>query len=55
MEREDRSRRSVDGSQVLVKWEGSTPDLLAGVVTYTHAEILAILSGPAWTPPEPAP
>ena len=48
-------RRSVDGSLVLVKWEGPTPALLSGVATYTHAEIRAILSGPAWTSPESAP
>ena len=40
---------SVDGTQALLKWEGETPEVLASASTYTHSEILEILSGPSWT------
>ena len=46
-------RLSLDGSKVLMKWDGSTPDYFAGVKTYTHAEIIKILAGPEWTDPDP--
>ena len=45
----DTLRLSVDGTQALLKWEGATPEVLASASTYTHSEILEILSGPSWT------
>ena len=45
----DTLRVSVDGTQALLKWEGATPEVLASASTYTHSEILEILSGPSWT------
>ena len=45
----DTLRLSVDGAQALLKWEGETPEVLASASTYTHSEILEILSGPSWT------
>ena len=45
----DTLRLSVDGAQALLKWEGETPEVLASASTYTHSEILEILSGPNWT------
>ena len=48
-------RRSVDGTLVVVKWEGETPAPLTGETIYTNSEVLAVLSGPDWTPPEPSP
>lgn len=43
------SRKSVDGSKVLVRYEGSAPAFLAGKSVHSHAEILEILSGSEWT------
>ena len=48
-------RLSLDESLVVMKWEGATPPYFARVETYSHAEILAILRGPDWTPPHPEP
>ena len=45
----DTLRLSVDGTQALLKWEGETPEVLSSANTYTHSEILEILSGPSWT------
>ena len=45
----DTLRLSVDGTQALLKWEGETPEILASANTYTHSEILEVLSGPDWT------
>ena len=49
-------RKSVDETKTFVKWEGdTTPECVANLTTkegpYTHAEILAILSGEDWTAP----
>ena len=49
-------RKSVDETKTFVKWEGdTTPECVANLTTkegpYTHAEILAILSGEEWTAP----
>ena len=42
-------RRSVDGTKTILKWDNETPEPFEGMDTYTHAEILAELSGPDWT------
>lgn len=47
----DTLRFSVDGDKTFVKFEGDTPDFLAGKTTYTHSEILAILQTEEWAPP----
>jgi hypothetical protein len=49
-------RKSVDETKTFVKWEGdATPECVANLTTkegpYSHAEILAILSGEDWTAP----
>ena len=48
-------RKSLDGSKVLLKWDGATPEILQLDPQYTHAGILAILAGPDWTDPDPFP
>ena len=48
----DTLRYSVDGSQALLKYEGTQPSFLSGKQEYTHEEILTILSGPEWTSDE---
>ena len=49
----DTLRYSVDGSQALLKYEGTQPSFLSGKQEYTHEEILTILSGAEWTSDEP--
>jgi len=50
---ESYSRKSLDGSKILARYEGTQPSFLAGKTEHSHAEILAILRGPAWTSEEP--
>jgi len=45
-------RLSVDGTKTILKWDGETPEAFQGMDTYTHAEILEELAGPAWTSQE---
>ena len=53
----DTVRRSIDGTQTFVKWEngGNIPPSVQTLTTkgeyLTHAEILEIMSSPAWTSP----
>ena len=52
----DTARRSLDGSLVVLKWPSTDPTpegLPADAVLYNHAEVLAVLAGPEWTPPDP--
>ena len=49
----DTLRYSLDNSQTFVKYEGAKPGFLYGKDTYTHSEILAVLSGDEWTSDEP--
>lgn len=48
-------RRSVDGTQTFVKWDGETPAWIESLTTlvglYTYEDMLTILAGPTWTPP----
>jgi len=46
---ESYSRKSLDGSKILARYEGTQPFFLLGKTEYTHEEILSILSGPEWT------
>ena len=48
----DTLRYSVDGSKVLLKYEGTQPFFLLGKTEYSKEEILSILSGPEWTSDE---
>ena len=50
----DTLRHSVQGAdRVVLKYEGEKPSVFDGIATHTHAEILAIMSGPDWTSPDP--
>ena len=46
---ESYSRKSLDGSKILARYEGDQPSFLSGKQEYTHEEILAILAGDEWT------
>ena len=46
---ESYSRKSLDGSKILARFEGDTPSFLIGEPQYTQEEILNILSGPEWS------
>jgi hypothetical protein len=46
---ESYSRKSLDGSKILARYEGTQPFFLLGKTEYTQEEILSILSGPEWT------
>jgi len=48
----DTLRYSLDGTKTFVKYEGTQPFFLLGKTEYTNNEMLAILSGPEWTPTE---
>ena len=52
----DTVRKSVDGTQTFVKWDGhDMPATVAALQNksevYSHEEILAILATEAWSPP----
>ena len=52
-------RKSLDDTQFVIKWlEGYTPTFITDgsvvpVGTYNHAEILQLMSTPAWSEPIP--
>ena len=48
----DTLRKSLDGTQAILKWDGDTPTCFDGMTTYNHSEILTILSGSDWTEDE---
>jgi hypothetical protein len=50
---ESYSRKSLDGSKILARYEGTQPSFLSGKQEYTHSEILAILATDEWTSDEP--
>jgi len=52
---ESYSRKSLDGSKILARFEGDTPSFLIGEPQYDHAEILTILAGDEWTDPDANP
>jgi hypothetical protein len=37
-------KKSLDNTKTILKWDGNTPSCFEGMDTYTHSEILAILS-----------
>ena len=49
---ESYSRKSLDGSKILARYEGTQPSFLSGKTEYNQEEILNILSGPEWTSEE---
>jgi len=49
---ESSSRKSLDGSKILARFEGDTPSFLEGKTQYTHSEILVELATPEWTDPD---
>jgi hypothetical protein len=49
---ESYSRKSLDGSKILARYEGTQPSFLSGKTEYTHSEILTILSGDEWSSDE---
>jgi len=50
---ESYSRKSLDGSLILARYEGSQPSFLWGKTEYTHEEILEVLATDEWTSDEP--
>lgn len=50
---ESYSRKSLDGSLILARYEGTQPSFLSGKTEYTHSEILTILATDEWTTPDP--
>lgn len=50
---ESYSRKSLDGSKILARYEGGQPSFLWGKTEYTHEEILEVLATDEWTPDEP--
>ena len=50
-------RISVDGTQTVLKWNGSEPSFVASLSSYdgpyTHSEILTIMATAAWNDPDP--
>ena len=50
---ESYSRKSLDGSLILARYEDGQPSFLWGKTEYTHEEILEVLATDEWTPDEP--
>ena len=50
----DTLRYNIAEDQTFVKYSGNKPRFLYGKDTYTHSQMLDILSTSAWTPPIPA-
>ena len=47
---EAHSRKSLDGTKIIARYEGAKPRFLYGKDTYTHTEMLAITQTSEWTP-----
>ena len=45
----DTLRKTLDGTQAILKWDGDTPTCFNGMTTYNHSEILAELAKSTWT------
>jgi len=52
IERQDTTRASLDGSEIVLKWSGPTPASFEGLPTLTHAEALALMATAAWSDEE---
>ena len=46
---ESYSRKSLDGSKILARFEGETPSFLEGKTQYNQSEMLTILEGEEWS------
>ena len=53
LERKETCRKSLDGVQVVLKWNGDTPASMIAAPQYSHSEILEIMATEEWTPPVP--
>ena len=51
IERQDTARTSLDESEVVLKWRGTTPPPFVGLPTLTHAEALALMATAEWSDP----
>jgi len=49
---ESYSRKSLDGSKILTRYEDGQPSFLWGKTEYTHSEILEVLATDEWTSDE---
>ena len=49
---ESYSRKSLDGSKILTRYEDGQPSFLWGKTEYTHEEILEVLATDEWTSDE---
>jgi len=49
---ESYSRKSLDGSKILARYEGTQPSFLLGKTEYTREEILPIMQSAEWTAEE---
>jgi hypothetical protein len=49
---ESYSRKSLDGSLILARYEDGQPSFLWGKTEYTHEEILEVLATDEWTSDE---
>ena len=45
----DTLRKTLDGTQAILKWDGDTPTCFDGMTTYNHSEILTALAKSTWT------
>jgi hypothetical protein len=45
----DTLRKTLDGTQAILKWDGDTPTCFDGMTTYNHSEILTELAKSTWT------
>ena len=50
---EQHSRKSLDGSKILARYEDGQPSFLWGKTEYTHSEILDVLATDEWANPDP--
>ena len=49
---EEESRKSLDGSKIVARFEGDTPSFLIGEPQYTQEEILPIMHSADWIDPD---
>jgi len=44
------SRKSIDGTKIIARFDGTTPSFLEGKTQYSHTEMLIIVQDSEWTP-----
>lgn len=49
----DTLRYNIAEDQTFVKYSGNKPRFLYGKDTYSHSQMLTILAGDDWSPPQP--